>query len=108
MAWCEANRVDYVFGLARNERLVAEIGAAMVAARATAEATGKPARRIKDFRWSTLDSWSRRRRVVGKAEWTQGEANPRFIVTSLPAGVDSFSGPSAGLVMRGMLRFSKA
>jgi hypothetical protein len=86
MAWCEANRVDYVFGLARNERLVAEIEAELAAARAEAEATGQPARRFKDFRWSTRDSWSRRRRVIGKAEWTQAEANPRFIVTSLPNG----------------------
>ena len=83
MAWCEANRVDYVFGLARNERLVAEIDANLAAARTEAEASGKPARRFRDFRWSTRDSWSRARRVVGKAEWTQGEANPRFIVTSL-------------------------
>jgi hypothetical protein len=57
----------------------------MAAAQAAAERTGKPARRFKDFRWSTLDSWSRIRRVIGKAEWTAGEANPRFIVTSLPA-----------------------
>jgi hypothetical protein len=83
MAWCEANRVDYVFGLARNLRLTAEIATEMAAARAAAERTGKPARRFKDFRWSTLDSWSRIRRVVGKAEWTEGEANPRFIVTTL-------------------------
>jgi hypothetical protein len=83
MAWAEANRVDYVFGLARNARLAAEIETQMQAARAAAEKTGKPARRFKDFRWSTLDSWSRTRRVVGKAEWTRGEANPRFIVTSL-------------------------
>jgi hypothetical protein len=55
----------------------------LAAARAAAEQTGRPARRFKDFQWSTLDSWSRRRRVVAKAEWTQGEANPRFIVTSL-------------------------
>src|SRR3954464_13066483 len=74
-------RVDYVFGLARNPRLTAE----MAAARAAAERTGKPARRFRDFRWSTLDSWSRIRRVIGKAEWTEGEANPRFIVTSLTA-----------------------
>ena len=48
---------------------------------------GKPARRFKEFAWSTLDSWSRERRVIAKAEWTQGAANPRFIVTSLkPAG----------------------
>jgi Transposase DDE domain group 1 len=84
MTWCEANRVDYVFGVARNERLVAEIEAEMAAARGEAEATGKPARRFKDFHWSTRDSWSRRRRVIGKAEWTQAEPNPRFIVTSLP------------------------
>ena len=83
MTWCEENRVDYVFGLARNTRLVALIENELAAARATAEKTGRPARRFKDFHWSTLDSWSRRRRVVAKAEWTQGEANPRFVVTSL-------------------------
>jgi Transposase DDE domain group 1 len=89
MAWCEASRVDSVFGLARNARLVCEIETEMAAARAEAERTTKPARRFKDFRWSTLDSWSRKRRVIGKTEWTQGEANPRFIVTSLtPAGID--------------------
>ena len=55
----------------------------LAAARAAAEKTGRPARRFKDFQWSTLDTWSRRRRVVAKAEWTQGEANPRFVVTSL-------------------------
>ena len=83
MAWCEQNRVDYVFGLARNERLVAVIGQEFAAARKASETSGQPARRFKDFQWSTIDSWSRRRRVVAKAEWTQGEANPRFIVTSL-------------------------
>ena len=85
MAWCEQNRVDYLFGLARNPRLVEEIATEMATARAEAEKTGKPARRFRDFMWSTLDSWSRQRRVIGKAEWTQGEANPRFIVTSLSA-----------------------
>ena len=83
MAWCEQNRVDYVFGLARNERLAAMIEQEFVAARAASEKSGQPARRFKDFQWSTIDSWSRRRRVIAKAEWTQGEANPRFIVTSL-------------------------
>jgi len=47
------------------------------------ERTGQPARRFKDFQYATRTSWSRRRRVIGKAEWTNGEANPRFIVTSL-------------------------
>jgi hypothetical protein len=85
MGWCEANRVDYVFGLARNARLVAEIETELAWAEDEALATGRPARRFKDLRWSTRDSWSRRRRVVAKAEWTQGQANPRFVVTSLKA-----------------------
>jgi hypothetical protein len=90
MAWAEANRVDYVFGLARNARLAGEIETEMTAARTAAEKTAKPARRFRDFRWSTLKSWSRARRVIGKAEWTRGEANPRFIVTSLtPAEIDA-------------------
>ena len=90
MAWCEANRVDYLFGLARNARLVDEIGAELQAARAESEASGQAARRFRDFKWSTLDSWSRVRRVIGKAEWTGGEANPRFVVTSLkPAEVEA-------------------
>ena len=83
MAWCEANQVDYLFGLAKNARLKAEIAAELAAAQAESEGTGKPARRFKDFTWSTRKSWSRSRRVVGKAEWTQGEANPRFVVTTL-------------------------
>ena len=85
MAWCEENRVDFVFGLARNARLVEEIAVELLEAEAEAASTGNPASRFKDFFYSTLDSWSRRRRVIGKAEWTQGEANPRFIVTSLKA-----------------------
>jgi hypothetical protein len=83
MSWCERNRVDFVFGLARNPRLVEEIAVELIQAEDEAERTGKPARRYKDFRWSTLDSWSRRRRVIAKAEWTGGDANPRFVVTSL-------------------------
>jgi hypothetical protein len=88
MAWCEANRVDFLFGLARNERLEAAIKAEMMQASLDSMHSGRPARRFKDFMWSTLDSWSRNRRVVGKAEVTGGEANPRFVVTSLrPAEV---------------------
>jgi hypothetical protein len=83
MAWCEENRVDYLFGLARNVRLVEEIAAELAEAAEESAATGASARRFKDFLWTTRDSWSRRRRVVGKAEHTQGEANPRFVVTSL-------------------------
>jgi hypothetical protein len=83
MAWCEANRVDYLFGLARNPRLVGVIARELGEAAEESSHTGRPARRFKDFGWSTLDSWSRRRRVVAKAEVTQGDTNPRFVVTSL-------------------------
>src|SRR5256884_5217770 len=70
MTWCEQNRVDYLFGLARNTRLAALIEEELATARAAAEKTGRPARRFKDFQWSTLDSWSQQRRVVAKAQWT--------------------------------------
>jgi hypothetical protein len=83
MAWCEANGVHFLFGLAKNPRLIAKISSEMARAEARSRRTGKPARCFKDFRWTTLDSWSRERRVVAKAEFTTGEANPRFVVTSL-------------------------
>lgn len=90
MAWCEAHGVDYLFGLQRNGRLTQEIEGALAAARCEAQDKGRPARRYRDLLWSTLESWSRRRRVVAKAEWMPGRhdrcANPRFIVTSLRSG----------------------
>ncbi len=85
MAWCEANGVDYAFGLARNERLVGVIADNLAAAELASSAQGHPARRFADFAWRTLDSWSRARRVVAKAEHLAQGPNPRFIVTSLPA-----------------------
>ena len=84
MAWCEANRVEYVLGLARNPRLHRAIGGELEQARQGLERTGRPARRFKDFRYRTRKSWSRERRVIGKAEQLPGKANPRFVVTSLP------------------------
>jgi hypothetical protein len=83
MAWCENNSVDFLFGLAKNARLNTEIETELAAAQEQSQRTGKPARRFKDFTWRTLKSWSRERRVVAKAEWTEGKANPRFVVTSL-------------------------
>ena len=83
MAWCEANGVDYIFGLARNLRLAAAIKAELDEARIESKESGKPARRFKDFVWRTRKSWSKERRVIAKAEWTRGEENPRFVVTSL-------------------------
>lgn len=83
MAWCEANGVHFLFGLAQNDRLNKEIASELARAEAKSRRTGKPARYFKDFTWQTRRSWSRRRRVVAKAEFTKDEANPRFVVTSL-------------------------
>ena len=85
MVWCEANGVDYVFGLARNERLVGAVADDLAVAEAESLAQDGPVRRFADFPWRTLDSWSRARRVVAKAEHLPKGANPRFVVTSLPA-----------------------
>jgi hypothetical protein len=83
MAWCEATGVDFLFGLAKNDRLIAEIATELDVVAAKSRRTGRPERRFKTFMWTTRRTWSRRRRVVAKAEWTKGEANPRFVVTSL-------------------------
>jgi hypothetical protein len=83
MAWCEANRVDYVLGLAKNERLKAEIVAELEQAVTEYTATGQAARVFKEFTDQTRESWSRARRVVGKAEHLEKGSNPRFVVTSL-------------------------
>jgi hypothetical protein len=85
MSWCEANGVDYVFGLARNERLVAQIADDLAVVETEGLERGGPARRFADFFWRTLDSWSRARRVVAKAEHLPKGTNPRFVVTSLAA-----------------------
>jgi hypothetical protein len=84
MTWCEANGVDYVFGLARNERLVGAVAHELARAAAESLAQDGPARRFADLAWRTLDSWSRTRRVVAKAEHLPKAPNPRFVVTSLP------------------------
>ena len=86
MAWCEANRVDYMFGLARNDRLEQALTSEVITATIESLRTGGTTRCFKDFRYATRDSWSRERRVIGKAEVTGGEANPRFVVTSLTPG----------------------
>ena len=83
MGWCEANNVDYVFGLARNRRLEAALVEPLVEAEHLCIISGRPARVFRDFQYRTIDSWSRTRRIVGKAEHTLEGANPRFIVTSL-------------------------
>jgi len=86
MAWCEAHAVDYVLGLAKNARLKRALGKELRQAKRDHARTGAPARVFKDFIYKTRKSWSRRRRVVGKAEHLSGGPNPRFVVTSIPKG----------------------
>ncbi len=87
MSWCENNSVDFVFGLARNQRLRKIIGAQMHAATQQWNQTGKPARVFSEFSYQTKKTkkggWDRQRRVVAKAEHIDGKENPRFVVTSL-------------------------
>lgn len=85
MRWCEEQGVDYVLGLAKNERLGEEIAGELQQAKTAFEQTGEPARVFKDFLYQTRESWSRARRVIGKAEHLAKGANPRFVVTSLSA-----------------------
>jgi hypothetical protein len=85
MAWCEGHQVDYVFGLARNTRLETILAPQLREAAAQFAHTKKRARIFTEFQYETLDSWSCVRRVIGKAEHTEGKFNPRFIVTSLHA-----------------------
>jgi hypothetical protein len=87
MNWCENNRVDFVFGLARNQRLRKIIGAQMHEATQQWNQTGTPARVFAEFDYQTRKTnksgWDRKRRVVAKAEHIDGKENPRFVVTSL-------------------------
>ena len=83
--WCEANEVDCIIGLAQNSRLRAMITAEQEQARLEFERTKQPARVFAELRYRTLESWSRARRVVAKAEHLAKGANPRFVVTSLTA-----------------------
>lgn len=104
MARCEANGVDDLFGLARNSRLVEHIHAELAWAEDDAARTSQAARRFADFRGTTRDSWSHRRRVVAKAEGMPGrgeaDANPRFVVTSLPAREIDARTPLRGPLLR--------
>lgn len=86
MSWCERNQVDYVFGLAKNNRLLKRIRKPMQKAQRRHAETGQPARLFHQFRYRTRNSWSRKRRVVAKAECLDKGKNPRFVVTSLRAG----------------------
>lgn len=91
MAWCEAHdEIYYVLGLARNARLEKELTPALIEARGLYEQTQTAARVFHEFMYRTRTSWSRARRVIGKAEVMALGNNPRFIVTNI--GVEQHPG----------------
>jgi hypothetical protein len=83
MSWCEGNGVKYLFGLAKNKRLLKRISRTMKKARLDWASSGRAARRFIQFSYRTRNTWSCRRRVVGKAEYMDKGENPRFVVTNL-------------------------
>jgi hypothetical protein len=85
MTWCEGHGVDFIFGLARNSRLETILAPQLREAAAQFKQTGQRARIFTEFQYETRDSWSRPRRVIGKAEHIEDKANPRFVVTSMDA-----------------------
>ncbi len=102
LRWCEDAGLEYVFGLARNARLEPWLAKALHKSRRRGAATGRASRRFRECRYRTLTSWSRARRVIGKAEWLPGlrGANPRFVVTNIPAPHPRGAGPLRGPVLR--------
>ena len=83
MSWCEANGVFYLFGMARNARLRERVRKQLNRARRHWAEGRRPARVYTQFGYRTRSSWSRRRRVVAKAEYLGDKENPRFVVTNL-------------------------
>jgi hypothetical protein len=75
--------VNYVFGLARNERLQAPFGCAEGLAATQFSATGEPVRRFEELEHRTLDAWNRTLGVMAKVESTATSFNPRFVVGQL-------------------------
>src|SRR6202789_2145296 len=107
MSWCENNGVDFVFGLARNQRLRKIIGQQMHEATQQWNQTGKPARVFTEFEYSTKKTkksgWDCARRVVAKAEHIDGKENPRFVVTSLAsAGTETIRANQMRLYLSAM------
>lgn len=86
MKWCEDHGVDYIIGVPKNPRLLDELAPQMEKAKAKFEETKEPSRVFATFSYQTLDSWSKARKIVGKAEHLEKGANPRFVVTTLNGG----------------------
>ncbi len=83
LSWCEQEGIEYLFGLAKNSRLLNELEPAMVKVRERHQASGNKEKSFEEIEYMTLSSWSARRRVVGKAECQEKGNNPRFVVSNI-------------------------
>ena len=83
MSWCEENQVDYLLGLPKNSRLIKALELDQVLVKMAHQLTGNSVRTFREFRYRTRKSWSRERRVIGKAVHSDKGDNPRFVVTTL-------------------------
>lgn len=83
MFWCESNKVDYVLGLPKNARLEKMIKKDLKKAKRKCKRTGKAVRIFRNLKYRTLTTWSKKRRVVSKAEHLPEGSNPRFVVTTI-------------------------
>jgi len=88
LAWCERQQpmVYYCLGIAKNCTLIEKLAPALADARARRCLSGASSVRVfGEFEYQTRKSWSRSRRVIGKAEVMAAGDNPRFVVSNLPA-----------------------
>jgi hypothetical protein len=83
MAWCERNRVGYVFGLAGNKVLLRRVAAlAEAAALERVEGGAAKVRRFAEFAYAAK-TWAAERRVIARVEASDKGADSRFVVTNL-------------------------
>jgi len=81
--WCERNDVYYITGIATNKCIERIFKPKIEEAKKCFEETQEKQRIFSEFMYGA-QTWSKERRIIGKAEHTADGANPRFIVTNLP------------------------
>ena len=80
--WCDRNDIDYIVGIAKNDRLLEKAQALMYQAQVEFIATGQKQRLFGDCQYGA-HSWKYARRVIVKAEHSGRGSNPRFLVTNI-------------------------
>ncbi len=90
ISWCEENKVNYIIALARNNRLLNMVSKHHEKLESLCKKMEKDYISYTDFKYSTLKTWLKERKVVAKIESSyfketifDYECNARFIVTDL-------------------------